>query len=147
MFKVRDICAMIVRNTLESGEILKNKKMTRIERNTAPTAEEIDFFLKEVDFILPKGFMDFFKETNGADISTDKKYILLWALADMMQLNKDYTVEDYAPEFFIFGSDGGDTAFAIEKNTGYIYEMPFIGMSKEESIFRNETFTEFIMNI
>ncbi|MGJ1409065.1 hypothetical protein ACR78Z_05270 [Sphingobacterium thalpophilum] len=49
-----------------------------------------------------------------------------------------------APEFFIFGSDGGDTAFAIERSTGAIFEMPFIGMSKEEAVFRSKTFTDFL---
>jgi len=121
--------------------------MATIDKNTAPTTGEIDFFLKQIDFALPKGFIDFFKETNGADISTDEKYILLWALTDMVQLNKEYSVEEYAPEFFIFGSDGGDTAFAIEKSTGDIYEMPFIGMSKEEAVFKNKTFTDFIKSI
>jgi len=121
--------------------------MATIDRNTAPTTEEIETFLKQVDFSLPIGFIDFFRETNGADIITDEKYILLWALTDMVQLNKEYNVEEYAPEFFIFGSDGGDTAFAIEKSTGDIYEMPFIGMSREEAVFKNKTFTEFIESI
>lgn len=48
------------------------------------------------------------------------------------------------PEFFIFGSDGGDTAFAIEITTGYIYEMQFICMSKEEAIFIAKTFFDFL---
>jgi len=121
--------------------------MAIIGRNTAPTNDEIEAFLKQVDFNLPKGFIDFFKETNGADISTDEKYILLWALTDMIQLNKEYNVEEYAPDFFIFGSDGGNTAFAIKKNTGDIYEMPFIRMSKEEAFFKNKTFTDFIESI
>jgi hypothetical protein len=56
-------------------------------------------------------------------------------------------VEELAPGFFMFGSDGGDTAFAIEKSTGDIYEMPFIGMSKEEATFKNKTFTEFMETI
>jgi|GEM_PF-4074783 hypothetical protein len=33
----------------------------------------------------------------------------------MIQLNKDYNVDEYAPDFFIFGSNGGDTANAIKK--------------------------------
>lgn len=61
----------------------------------------------------------------------------------MDQLNKEYNVEEYAPEFFIFGSDGGDTAFAIEKSTGDIYEMTFIDMSKEEVVFKDKTFAGF----
>ncbi|HRB70527.1 MAG TPA: hypothetical protein PK776_01625 [Flavobacterium sp.] len=35
--------------------------MATIDRNIAPTKQEIETFLKEVDFNLPKGFMDFFK--------------------------------------------------------------------------------------
>jgi hypothetical protein len=62
----------------------------------------------------------------------------------MIQLNKDYEVETYAPEFFIFGSDGGDTAFTIEKSTGKIFEMPFIGMGKEEATFNASSFDEFL---
>lgn len=118
--------------------------MTTIDRNSAPSEQEVEEFLGQIDFPLPKGFIEFFKESNGAEISTDENYTLLWALTDMIQLNKDYSVEEYAPEFFIFGSDGGDTAYAVEKSTSYIYEMPFIGMSKEEAVFINKTFTEFI---
>lgn len=99
-----------------------------------------------MDFTLPEGFISFCKEANGADISTDEKFILLWVLTDMMELNKGYKVEEYAPEFFIFGSDSGDMAFAIEKITGYIYQMPFIGISKKESIFISKSFTGFIGN-
>lgn len=121
--------------------------MKNIDKNSASTIEEVEIFLKQIDFSLPDGFITFFKEANGADISTEVKYILLWALNDMIQLNKDYNVEEYAPEFFIFGSDGGGNAFAIERNTGDIYEMPFIGMSKEETIFINKSFIGFIDNI
>jgi hypothetical protein len=117
--------------------------MTIIDGNPAPSEQEVGEFLGQIDFTLSKGFIEFFRESNGADISTDESYTLLWALTDMIQLNKDYSVEEYAPEFFIFGSDGGDTAYAIEKSTSYIYEMPFIGMSKEEAVLKNKTFTEF----
>ncbi len=121
--------------------------MAAIDKNIAPTIAEVVFFLEQVDFTLPEGFIEFFKEANGAEISTDKKYFILWALTEMVQLNKAYNVEEFAPGFFIFGSDGGDTAFAIEKSTGDIYEMPFIGMSKEEATFKNKTFTEFMETI
>lgn len=33
----------------------------------------------------------------------------------MIKLNKDYQLEEYASDFFIFGSDGRDTAYAIKK--------------------------------
>lgn len=45
----------------------------------------------------------------------------------MIKLNKDYHLEEYASDFFIFGSDGCDTAYAIKKSTSDICEKPFIG--------------------
>lgn len=121
--------------------------MATIDKNIPPTKDEVEAFLKEIDFSLPLGFIDFFKEANGADINADETFILLWPLTDMVQLNKDYNVEEYAPTFFIFGSDGGDTAYAIERGTGAIFEIPFIGMSKEEAVFKSETFTGFLDGI
>lgn len=121
--------------------------MATITKNTAPSAQEVVAFLNQIDFTLPEEFIAFFKTSNGADISTEANYLLLWALTDMVQLNKDYRVEEFAPDFFVFGSDGGGTAFAIEKGTSAIYEMPFIGMSKEEAIFRSKSFGEFIKNL
>jgi len=118
--------------------------MTTINRNIAPIKQEVENFLKQIDFKLPEGFIEFFKDSNGADISSDENYMVLWALTEMIQLNRDYNVDEYAPDFFIFGSNGGGTAYAVKKSTSDIYEIPFIGMSNEEAVFKNKTFSEFI---
>lgn len=121
--------------------------MVTIDKNSPPTNADVDFFLRGINFRLPQGFIEFYKEANGAYINTDEVYIVLWSLTELLQLNKDYKVETYAPEFFIFGSDGGDTAYAIEKETGFIFEMPFIGMSKEVAVFKSENFDKFIKEL
>jgi hypothetical protein len=36
-------------------------------------------------------------------------------VAKLVDLNESYKVSDYAPEFFLFGSDGGGSAYGIEK--------------------------------
>ncbi|MBN8684312.1 MAG: SMI1/KNR4 family protein [Chitinophagales bacterium] len=118
--------------------------MATIDRNESPMADDVKTFLEQINFVLPKGFVEFYTASNGAEISSDDNYASLWPLTDMFQLNLDYNVEEYAPEFFIFGSDGGGNAYAIEKSTSNIYMMPFIGMSKEEAVFLNSTFTAFI---
>jgi len=118
--------------------------MTTIDRNPSPSNDDMEVFLEAAKFELPQGFIDFYKEANGAIIITDDEYIVLWPLTDLFKLNADYNVAMYAPEFFIFGSDGGDTAYAIKKDTGYIFEIPFIGMSMEESIFRSKNLNGFI---
>ncbi len=118
--------------------------MVRIDRNEPPTNNDIELFLRSITFKLPEGFIEFYRETNGADINGEGIYIMLWPLTELLQLNNDYNVDIYAPEFFIFGSDGGGTAYAIERETGYIFDMPFIGMSKKEAVFKSRSFNEFI---
>jgi hypothetical protein len=116
----------------------------QINKKNITNKKDIYVFLKNINFILPKGFINFFSNSNGGELITDNNYVSLWPLTDMIRLNKEYNVEQYAPEFFIFASDGGDEAYAIEKTTGYIYEMPFVGMSVTTAILRAKTFNEFL---
>lgn len=118
--------------------------MVMIYPNEAPANSEVEDFLSKISFLLPTGFIDFYQKSNGADINSDDNYTILWPLTDLIQLNKDYDVDVYAPEFFIFGSDGGDTSFAIEKSSGGIFEMPFIEMSRSEAVFNSDNFNEFL---
>ena len=62
-------------------------------------------------------------------------------------INRDYNVDEYATDFFIFGSNGGGAAYAVKKSASDIYEIPFIGMSNEEAVFKNKTFSEFIAGL
>ena len=121
--------------------------MAAIEKNDSPNSEDVESFLKLIDFILPKGFMEFFKEANGAEIYSDECIVILWPLTEMIPLNAEYNVETFAPGFFIFGSDGGGMAYAIEKSTGSIFEFPFIGMCKNEAVLKNETFNGFMLSL
>jgi len=50
-------------------------------------------------------------------------------------------------QIFLLLVDGGNTAYAVERNTGFIFELPFIVMSNEEAVFRNKTFTEFVASL
>jgi hypothetical protein len=110
-----------------------------VDKNNPPSFRDVEDFLKNLDFILPDGFMDFFKSSDGADIYTDEDFILLYKLFDMIEVNKGRDNSEY----FIFGSNGSDTAYSIEKNTGFIFEMPFIGAQKEETIFLFKDFIGF----
>jgi hypothetical protein len=74
----------------------------------------------------------------------NEKYIILWALEDIIKLNKTYNIEEFVPSFFLFGSDGGDTAYLIIKDTRHIFEAPFIGMSEKAVMYICETYKEFI---
>lgn len=103
----------------------------------------VKHFFNEIDFKLPLDFIDFYKENNGAEILIKNKYfITLWPLAKILQLNVEYQVKEYAPDYFIFGTNGGGMAYCIEKTTGNIFEMPFIGMSNDKAIFKSKSLKE-----
>lgn len=82
--------------------VLFHIKLKRLE----PQNNEVEEFINKITFQLPKGFLDFFSQSNGATISGEEKYAILWPLTKILELNLDYNVEEYAPDFFIFGSDG-----------------------------------------
>lgn len=115
-----------------------------MNKNKASTMNEIHLFMDTIKINLPKGFIEFYKKHNGGEIIGVEKYTVLWSLAEMTQMNIDYNVEFFAPEFFLFGSDGGGTAFAIEKISGYIFEIPFVGMSKDDAVFLSKDFDNFV---
>lgn len=111
-----------------------------IDKNPSPNKSEIEKFISIIDFELPAGYIEFMSETNGADISFKNRYLILWPLTDLISLNQEYGVDEFAPDFFLIGSNGGDTAYGINRKSGNIYEMPFIGMSNEEAVFISNDF-------
>ncbi|WP_338409764.1 SMI1/KNR4 family protein [uncultured Flavobacterium sp.] len=118
--------------------------MIKIKKNNPAEVEEINMFLKNINFILPDGFIEFYSNSNGAEIYREEDYCLIWAINELIQLNIDYNVLEYASKFFIFGTNGGGDAFCIEKSTGFIFVMPFIGMSNEDASFICNNFYSFI---
>ena len=111
-----------------------------IDRNPPPTKSDVEKFVSGIKFKLPTGYIEFMKETNGADVSFENAYLILWPLTDLISLNQEYGVDEFAPHFFLIGSDGGDTAYAISRKSSNIYEMPFIGMSNEEAVLISNDF-------
>jgi hypothetical protein len=121
------------------------RNMVTIKKKGLLSTTEINAFLENINFALPEGFIEFYEQSNGGVLSGENVYVDLWPLPDMIAMNKNYEVEKYAPDFFIFGSDGGGTAYCIKKEDGYIYDMQFIGMPDDAS-FICETFNEFLQN-
>src|SRR4051794_22631439 len=121
------------------------ENITTVQKKRSLTAGELVTFIDSINFELPKGFIEFFSQSNGATICNGNGCIVLWPLTDMVRLNREYYVDRLAPDYFIFGSDGGDIAYCIEKETGHIYDMPFVGMLCDVCLV-SETFTEFLQN-
>jgi len=118
--------------------------MIRIEKNSKPTKKKLDCFLEKFDFIFPVGFIKFYTKANGGYIYSNERYIHLYDFNDMI-LYKIYSPKysELVSKLLIFASDGGEMCYLINKNTGYIYEAPFIG-GEEYLTFVCKTFTDFL---
>jgi len=119
--------------------------MITISKKNPPSANEIKIFLLNIKFKLPEGFIEFFSQSDGGFIRSENIYIELWPLTEIVELNKKYEVEKYAPDYFVFGSDGGGTAYCIEKKSANICDMQFIGMPDDVSVIC-KSFDEFLIN-
>jgi hypothetical protein len=116
----------------------------RLQKNAPPS--DIDFakFVSKVEFQIPKGYLKFMKESNGAYFDFEMRHLELWALTELFFLNEEYEVEKFAPAFFLIGSDGSGMAFGINKSNGKFYEIPFIGMNDKEAVYISNHFNGFL---
>lgn len=115
--------------------------------NPPTTEKTINEVEEELDIKFPCEYVDLMTITNGGEGKIgDTSYIAIWQIENIIQYNEGYAVEEFAPGLLIFGSDGGDTAYAFDTRdkSMHIVEVPFIGMDIEEIIYRGNNFIEFL---
>ena len=109
---------------------------------TAPFSPEV--FVRQ-NGQAPPDYLQTFARYQGGAGEVGTAYLDLWEPAEIWQANEDYQVAEFAPGFTIFGSDGGDTAYAFERSSGLIHEFLFIGMTMDEpATFRSQSFEAFL---
>jgi hypothetical protein len=70
----------------------------------------------------------------------------LWSPSEIEQRNRDYEVQEYAPEFLGFGSSGGGEMLAFDQR-GAVFMLPFIGMSSEDAMPVADSWSQFLERI
>ena len=83
----------------------------------------------------PADYVSFMTEADGAEGKVGNAgYLVLWSVDELAALNETYHVAEFAPDLVLFGSDGGDTAYAFDKRRpGRVLSVPFIGMSPNQT--------------
>ena len=119
----------------------------KFDLNNHPYKKEIDIVLSQVDFELPTSFIKFSQGSEIIEGFNPDGFIQLWPIKDLIRLNESYEVQEFAPDYFLIGSNGSDTGYAIKKSSGEIFEIPFIGMSNDEAILVSSSFEEFLKGI
>ncbi|MBO9202783.1 MULTISPECIES: SMI1/KNR4 family protein [Niastella] len=124
----------LIASRITSGIELSDKQVTRL--------------LEELDITLPADYIEFLILFNGYEGSlSDNVYVSLWSLGLLKENNEMYAVKEFAPELFLIGSDGGDTAFCINRENISYVKVPLIGLSLEDATFLGNNFKEFIRAI
>src|SRR5205807_9615430 len=79
-------------------------------------------------FPLPPDYLQFLQRMNGGEGFIGKHYLVAWRIEDLSNKNRNYMVEEFAPELFLFGSNGAAEAFAFDtrRTPVSIVGVPFI---------------------
>jgi len=65
-------------------------------------------------------------------LSVEPGWFQLWRPDEIDEWNRNYEVQQYAPEFLGFGSSGGDEMLAFDED-GAVFMIPFIGMASDQA--------------
>lgn len=80
---------------------------------------------------LPESYRQLLLEADGGEGPVGSTgYLILWPVGDLVSLNENYGVGEYAPGFIVIGSDGAGEALAIDTagQSPTFAWLPFVGM-------------------
>ncbi len=94
---------------------------------------------------LPHEYVLFLKKTNGGCGFVGVNYVEMYPVEKLTEYNRGYGVDKYAPELFLFGSNGGGEGFAFDRRQpGWpVVMVPFIPLDVHEAITVAPTFAVF----
>lgn len=97
----------------------------------------------KLDGELPESYLQFLLRSNGGEGFIGEQYVVAWRVEELLDLNKNYEVEKYAPGLFLFGSNRAGEAFAFDlNNAGCVVMVPFIGMCLDDAVVVASTFDD-----
>lgn len=99
---------------------------------------------------LPTDFAHFLRGSNGAEgFLRPGVYIQLFNVRDLQEINQAAAVDEFAPGFLIFGSDGQGTSYAFDyRRSGTpVLAVKDEQMSRESASVVANSFTDFIRSL
>ncbi len=116
----------------------------------ADVDELVADFVGEIGPIPHQDYLAFMRRhAGGAGPAGYKSYIVLWPLEEVISAAEELKVDQFAPGLLLFGGDGGNEAFAFDRQeAGWpIVSVPLVGLSRKEMKFVAPTFSEFIKRL
>lgn len=126
-----------------------DKLFIEFEGNSPASRGSIALCQSDLKFKLPVDYERFLAQMNGGEGFIGSNYLRAWPVEDLIQCNKDYLVDEAAPELFLFGSNGGGEAFAFDTRSSPppIVAVPFIVISLEDAKEIAPNFDAFLQHL
>jgi hypothetical protein len=114
--------------------------------NPPLSRQAIEQFETETNIRLSHDYAQFLQKMNGGRGMVGDAFLALWRVEELASRNQANEVEEYAPGFFIFGSDGAGEAFGFDlrSDAKEVVCIPFIGSGWEDAVRIASTFTKFL---
>ncbi|ESY25574.1 MULTISPECIES: SMI1/KNR4 family protein [unclassified Mesorhizobium] len=98
-------------------------------------AAVVDGLPASLGVTLPKDYADFVREHNGGEGFIGDSYIIFFKAEELVDFNREYEVEKYAPGILLFASNGGGEAYGFDTHDVEmpIVRIPFIFMERQSA--------------
>lgn len=84
----------------------------------------------------PESYLEFLRAHNGGEGFIGDNYIVFWKAEELVDFNREYEAETYAPGIFLFASNGGGEGYGFDTLDAAmpIVQIPFVGMDRQHAI-------------
>ncbi len=120
-----------------------------MELNSPATETAIKVVEQQLGVQFPQAYRSFLLEANGGEGFVGQRYLMLWQVEQLAELNAQYRVSEFMPGMIVFGSSGGGTAFGFDTRNPRlsIVEIEFVGMGWKDAVALGDTFIEFLLHL
>lgn len=107
--------------------------LTEGQLNAPAETATVDGLSACLGVALPASYIDFLKQHNGGEGFIGDNYIIFWEAEQLIDFNREYEVETYAPGILLFASSGGGEGYGFDTDDRAmpIVRIPFIGMDRQ----------------
>jgi hypothetical protein len=123
--------------------------LASFESNPPASLESIAHCQASLGISLPSDYVQFLQHMNGGEGFIGEHYLMLWSVADFIEMNTGTYYAEAAPGLIVFGSDGGGEAFGFDTRSTPppIVVAPYVGMEWDVAYRIAPTFDLFLQHL
>jgi hypothetical protein len=124
-------------------------RLKSMELESPATESVIKLAEQQLGVRFPVAYRSFLLAANGGEGFVGERYLMLWRVEQLAELNMQYRVSEFMPGMVVFGSSGGGTAYGFDTRNMElpIVKVEFVGLGWKDSVALGNTFDEFLVHL